>query len=303
MPWWPLLLVVRGVQGVALAAVPGTAVAYATEIAGRERAGIASGLYIAGTTVGGMAGRVLGGIFGDLLGWREGTGADAVVAVLAAGAAALLLPAQPASARTPVERTGRTWDGRQVRLCVLAFLLMAAFVGTYNTLAFRLGAAPYDLSQTAIGLVFLAYLAGTVSSSAAGRLADVTSRRTIMAVSVLVLAAGAVIALARPLLLVIVGIVVLTAGFFGTHGVASGWVSAAAPGGHRGLAAARYTICYYAGSTAGGPAGAAAFSHGGWSATTTLVLVLAAGVLVLVLTLPPGRTHRRVADPTAQSGA
>ena len=49
---------------------------------------------------------------------------------------------------------------------------MGGFVACYNYLTFRLEAAPLGLSTTVTSLLFLAYLAGTVSSPLAGRLSD-----------------------------------------------------------------------------------------------------------------------------------
>ncbi len=68
-------------------------------------------------------------------------------------------------------------DRSIVRLCLLAFLLMGGFVACYNYLTFRLEAAPLGLSTTVTSLLFLAYLAGTVSSPLAGRLSDRFGRR------------------------------------------------------------------------------------------------------------------------------
>ncbi len=85
-------------------------------------------------------------------------------------------PARPA--RAQVAAVGRlVRDGRILRLCLLAFLLMGGFVACYNYLTFRLEAPPLGLSTSVTSLLFLAYLAGTVSSPVAGRLSDRYGRR------------------------------------------------------------------------------------------------------------------------------
>jgi YNFM family putative membrane transporter len=304
-PDWPTLLVLRGLEGVALSAVPATVLSYAAETAGLSRAGLVSGLYIAGTTVGGLAGRVLGGAMGDLGGWRLGIGGVAVLAGVATVSAWLLLPAGRGNHHVKPHRpVTRTWsafaalwreaDPLQLGLCVIAALLMTAFVATYNTMTFRLARPPYLLSASAIGLVFLVYLAGTVASAVAGRLADVLSRRVLIAGSSLLLTAGAVVMSAHSLRLVVIGLALLTAGFFAAHGVANGWVGVAASR-HRGTATARYTVWYYAGSTIGGPLGGLAFNLGGWPATAVLVGLLGVVAALVALALPapvPPGAHR-----------
>lgn len=304
-PTWSLLLLLRGLEGVALSGVPATALSYATETAGISRAGLVSGLYIAGTTVGGLSGRVLGGALGDVGGWRLGIGGVAALAGVATVSAWLLLPAGRGQHHVkPVRPVTRTWsaftalwreaDPLQLGLCLIAALLMTAFVATYNTMTFRLAGPPYLLSASAIGLIFLVYLAGTFASAVAGRLADLLPRRVIVAGSSLLLTTGAVVMSFRPLPVVIAGLALLTAGFFAAHGVANGWVGIAAAR-HRGTATARYTVWYYAGSTIGGPVGGLALQFGGWPATAVLVglLGVAAAVVALILPapMPPG-SHR-----------
>ena len=61
-----------------------------------------------------------------------------------------------------------------------------------------------------LGLVFLAYLAGTVSSAVAGRLADRVGRPRVLAGSTLLMGAGVLLTLPDRLPLVVLGLVVLT---------------------------------------------------------------------------------------------
>lgn len=296
-PAWQTLLVLRFVQGVALAGVPATAFAYAAEVAGPRQAGRMSGLYVAGTTVGGMSGRLLAGAGADAGDWSTGLVVVAVASSGCTAAAWLLLEdvaalpvvpppvAQPSSVAGSVAALWRQADALQLRLCLLAALLMAAFVAVYTAMTFRLTGPGYRLSPTWVGLVFLAYLGGTASAALAGRMAERWARRDLVVGGIVLLAGGAALSLAQPLAVLLAGLVVVTAGFFAVHGVAGGWAAAAAPPG-RGTASARYTIAYYVGATAGGPAGALAWDAGGWGAVVTLVAVLAATSLATAVGLP-----------------
>ena len=100
-------------------------------------------------------------------------------------------------------------------------------------------------------------------------------RRRVLIVSTGVTAVGVVATLSAWLPLVLVGLVVLTAGFFGAHAVASGWTPVAAPQA-RTQAAAVYNLAYYAGSSVFGWLGGVGFALAGWPGTVSMVLALVA---------------------------
>jgi YNFM family putative membrane transporter len=168
---------------------------------------------------------------------------------------------------------------------------MAGFVAVYNAGTFRLESAPYGLSPSVAGLVFLTYLLGSASSPAAGALADRAGRRLVVPLSVAVMVAGIGLTLAGPLALFVAGLAVLTVGFFAAHGVASGWVAARASLGGRpvGQAASLYSFWYYVGSSVGGTLAGRAWEAGGWPSVALLAGGAAVGALVLTVVL--GRTR------------
>jgi MFS transporter, YNFM family, putative membrane transport protein len=86
-PSFAVLLVLRGISGVALGAVPALAMAHLVAQARPGRVSAIGGLYIAGTTIGGLTGRVLTGAVAGVAGWRWGlaTTAALVVTAIAAG--------------------------------------------------------------------------------------------------------------------------------------------------------------------------------------------------------------------------
>ena len=185
----------------------------------------------------------------DLGGWRIASGGIALVGVLCAAVVWLLLPASQnfhptsASPRQLMTQTGRVLrDPALLALYGIAATAVGAFVAVYNGSVFRLSGAPYDLSAGAAGLVFTVYLLGSAGSATAGWLADRYGRRTVVPVGCLVTLAGVAVSLAAPLPLIVVGLAVMTAGFFAVHGVASGWVAvrAHAGGGGTGQAASLY---------------------------------------------------------------
>lgn len=290
-PSLPVLLGLRALQGVALAGVPAVAMAYlAEEVDGRDL-GAAMGRYVAGTTIGGLLGRVVTATGLDVLPWR---GAMEVFAVLAAVLTVVMIRSLPASRfHTPsavsVSTTVRGMAGHVRRpalavLFVLAFLLMGGFVSVYNFLGFRLLDAPFRFSPAVVGLVFLIYLAGTWSSGAAGRLSDRIGRRPVLLAAIATMGLGLLLTLPDRTAPVLIGMVVLTAGFFAAHSVASGWVGALATE-HRAEASSGYLFCYYAGSSVLGAAAGIAFGSLGWTGIVVAVgvAVAVAGVLAAVV--------------------
>jgi predicted MFS family arabinose efflux permease len=292
-PSFEALLALRFLEGVALGSVPAIAIAYLSEEVSRAHAAVAAGTYIAGTTVGGLAGRLVAGPLADLIGWRLGIIAVSVLGAVAAVAFIVLAPRSRGFSPAP-----RTQGGigaaaaavarklaaqlRSVRLLMLyaqAFVLMGSFVAVYNYLGFRLEAAPFWLPASLASLVFVAYLSGTFSSGFAARLSERYGRRTVLGASTVAMAAGAVVLAAEWLPAVLAGLLVFTAGFFAAHGIASGWTGALAPAG-RAQAASLYNLGYYGGSSLLGWAGGLVFHAGGWAA---LVLGVAGVALATAL--------------------
>ncbi|MFG1644817.1 MFS transporter [Amycolatopsis sp. NPDC049252] len=278
MPTYPALLVLRALQGIAIAGFPGVAAAYLAERLGRAGVAAAVGAMIAGNTVGGMLGRLSAGFSAGPLGWR---GALYVVAGIGAVCAAItVVTLPPGTARGKVQLKAvaaglLTAVRRPVLLAqyAVALLAMGSFVALYNAAGFRLTGDPLNLSPAIASLVFLAYASGSVSSAAAGRLVARVGRRRAVIGSLLLMAAGAALTLPDWLPLVIAGFLVLTCAFFAAHAVANGWAAADAPEDARGQVGGMYTATYYLGSSVGGAAGAYVYGHAGWGWLIALVAV------------------------------
>ncbi|MDF2917683.1 MAG: transporter [Microbacterium sp.] len=75
-PTLPLLLSARLLEGAALGAVPAIALAYLSEEVDAAHTATAAGSYIAGTTIGGLLGRLVAGPFGDVGASRRSGGPE-----------------------------------------------------------------------------------------------------------------------------------------------------------------------------------------------------------------------------------
>lgn len=304
-----LLLGGRLAEGLMLGGVPAVAIAYLTEEIASGHAARAAGTYVAGTTIGGLAGRLITGPIAQYAGWRAGVLTVAVLCGLAATAFVKLAPRARGFTPSRSHDLGRKLltnlrSPRQLALFGQGFLLMGGFVAMYNFLGFRLLAAPFHLPQTLVSLVFLAYLAGTWASARAGAEASRFGRRPVLLASTATMIVGTAITLSDNIFAVLAGLVLATAGFFGAHSIASGWVGTAAAEG-KAQASSLYNLCYYAGSSVLGWFGGLAFDAAGWPAVAGTVIGLAvlSGLLALTVrtTESPGRT--RTADADRNSGA
>jgi len=293
-PSWDVLLGLRLLQGVTLAGLPAVATAYLREELHPDTHARAAGVYIGGTAIGGMTGRLVTGPIAELASWRWALGAIAAVGLGCAVAVRLLLPASrnfvPAPARigSLASMTRRALGDRALlALYAIGACSVGAFVAVFNAVGFRLTSAPFDLGLGAAGLVFLVYPIGTLASVVAGRLADRFSRRGVVPAGCLLYLSGLLLTLPDALPLVVIGLAVMTAGFFAVHGVASGWVPtrAHAGGAAPGQAASLYLFAYYLGSSLFGSVAGRAWTVGAWPAVILLAGSLVAVTLVLALML------------------
>src|SRR5918994_3617363 len=73
-PNWLSLLLARMAIGVTLSGLPAVAMAYISEEVDPKSIGLAMGLFIGGNAIGGMSGRIIGGVLTDLGSWRLAVG-------------------------------------------------------------------------------------------------------------------------------------------------------------------------------------------------------------------------------------
>ena len=276
---WSLLLLLRALLGLALSGLPALAMAYVGEEFDPDSLPAAMGLYIGGTALGGLLGRLLSGLLSDIGGWQLALGGIAGLGLLALGLFIWLLPAsrhfkaQPLSLRGLLGNFGQHLSNPILRnLFLQAFLLMGGFVALFNYIGFRLAGAPFGLSSTVIGLLFTVYLVGIFSAGWAGRLVPRFGVRAVLQSGIGLMLMGVALCSTPWLIAIVVGLALFTLGFFAAHAVASGQVGQHARGA-KAQAAALYLCAYYLGSSVVGYAAGYVWEHAGW---LPLMAVLAA---------------------------
>jgi YNFM family putative membrane transporter len=289
---WPLLLLARGLEGIALGGAPAVAMAYLAEEIEPHSLGFAMGLYIGGTALGGMSGRVLTGIAADLGGRRMALAVIGALGLASAFGFFALLPPSKNFVRRPGLNAAyhlSAWGGHLSAkglpwLFAIAFLVMGGFVTVYNYSGFLLTGPTYGLSQAAAGAIFLVYLLGMVASSIAGAAGDRFGRAPVLAAGLMIFAAGLALTLVHALIALIVGIALVTVGFFVAHGIASGWVGRMAKSA-KSHASSLYLLAYYLGSSLLGSAGGWFWTRNGWGGVVGFVAVLMVAALVAAWSL------------------
>ncbi|UIP34282.1 MFS transporter [Stutzerimonas kunmingensis] len=277
---WQLLLALRALLGLALSGLPALAMAYVGEEFEPESLPAAMGLYIGGTALGGMLGRLLSGLLSDLGGWQLALGGIASLGLLALVAFVWLLPpsrhftAQPLSLRILLTNFRLHLGNPVLRgLFLQGFLLMGGFVALFNYIGFRLAGEPFGLSSTLIGLLFVVYLGGIFSAGWAGRLVPRFGARQVLRGGVALMLIGVGLCATSWLVSLVLGLGLFTLGFFAAHAVASGQVGSQAKGA-RAQASALYLCAYYLGSSVVGYGAGYVWDHAGWLPLMALLAAL-----------------------------
>jgi YNFM family putative membrane transporter len=294
-PNWHGLLAARALEGLVLGGVPAVAMAYLAEEIEPKSLGRSMGLYVAGTAFGAMMGRVGMGVMTEFTSWRI---ALFFLGALGLASALGFLTLLPASRNFVAQRGAglgyhlRTWRACLAnpglrRLYVTGFALTSVFVTLFNYATFRLAGEPYLLNPTRISLIFLVFGFGIVSSSTAGGLVDRFGRKTMLMAGFSAMLTGVLLTLSPALPVVILGVILVTTGFFIGHSVVSSSVGPLA-GNAKGHAASLYLLFYYMGSSITGSVGGWFWQHGGWGAI--VALTCAAGLIGLVLSATARKT-------------
>jgi YNFM family putative membrane transporter len=298
---WGALLTFRAIAGITFAGLPAISMAYLAEEVHPTSIGLAMGLAIGGNGLGGMVGRLATSFITDLSSWRWAMGTIGLLGIVATIIFWKTLPpsrhflAQPmrpaALARTLLHQFT---DAGLVALFAQGFLIMGVFVTTYNYATYHLLDPPYSLSQSAAGLIFIVYLAGIFASAWIGARAARFGRRRMLFAMLGLMFVGVGLTLLSPLASVVLGIAVVTFGFFGAHSVASTWVGLRAQRA-KAQAAALYLFFYYLGSSVAGAVGGLFWERARWLGVTGFV----ASMLVVALTI----AAFAVSDPTPVANA
>jgi DHA1 family inner membrane transport protein len=278
-------------QGLFIAAAFGVGIS----VVAPERMGRAISVVVSGVTVSAALGVPLGTLVGQLLGWRGSFVAIIVVSVVALVATLALVPSVSSTGAGAGSQARYAFAPRVLAVLVLHILVFAAI---YTALTYIV---PFletvtGVSGAWISVFLLAYgVATAVGSMSGGRFADRNAARTLIAGSIGVTAALAVLHLMGAFVL-LAAVAVLAMGLFGM-GMAPSLqyrvVSLAGPGGAlaQSLPASAVNVGIAVGSYAGGVAVERA----------TASSVVLPGLVIAVLAVVVAVATRKLAPPVVEA--
>jgi MFS transporter, YNFM family, putative membrane transport protein len=276
-----ILIIIRAFQGAMLAGFPSIAMAYINEEFHPKSIGYVIGIYVSGSSLGGLSGRVIVGALSDYFTWNTAIGCLGILSLIISILFWIMLPKSKHFTKSTLRIKGtlspvvRSLQNPSLFLLYSnGFLLMGAFVTVYNYVAIPLMKPPYNLSQTLVGFLFIIYLTGTFSSAWMGKLADKNRRARVILSGILLMIAGALFTLFTPLVIKVLGLALFTFGFFGAHSVTSGWVGILADKSEKAQASSLYLLFYYAGSSIVGSLGGVFLGLYDWIGVISVVAVL-----------------------------
>ncbi|EOW9662777.1 MFS transporter [Vibrio parahaemolyticus] len=265
------LVACRALIGIALAAFAAVAVAYMAEELDKHAFSMAIGTYIAANSLGGIAGRISGGLLADNFSVDVAIEVMMVVTLIGVICVHYLLPKQrnftPSSSSLRHQNRAIIGYFRNQRVwfaMLIGGLNFALFVNLYSVMGFRLVSVPHNVPVGLASLIFICYLGGTFSSRCAGHWSKRYSSILGMFLGAVVSMAGMWIAAFESLAAMLIGLLLISFGAFFTHTLAYGWVGQNATQA-KATATALYLVHYYVGGSLGGFLLLYCWQHGGWS--------------------------------------
>ncbi|AIY06515.1 hypothetical protein Plano_2550 [Planococcus sp. PAMC 21323] len=293
-----ILLLLRFIQGFALAGVPAAALAYISEEIDRKNIAYATALYISSNALGGMLGRFLTGFLTDHFSWQISFYAFAVTGLFIFVIVLYLLPPSQNFKSSQVsfakDIAGFLFHLKNPALLVvfgLGTVLQTSFTGIWTYLPFYLEASPFSMSLQAISYLFFAYGIGVIGSPMAGRVAEKFGLRNVRLAGVFILSAGIFMTLSPYLWMIVVGLCVTCLGFFTAHALTAASVSQQATH-HKGSASSLYLVSYYIGVAAGSSLLSPLWTSGGWTG-----LVLFSAILPLLYIMAITLYRKKAGSP------
>ena len=275
----PAMIFWRAVQGLVLPPIFAVMVAYIGDELPHHEATTVAGIYSSGSSLGGFSGRLFVGLLADLVSWRAGFMVLAAIAFVGGIIVAFLLPHE----RKFVRSEGLLSSGKQmlahlrnrqlIATYAVGFGVLFNFITTFTYVSFYLAAAPFNLSASWLGALFVVYLAGSLLTPWTGWAVARFGRRQFTVRVIAIWVAGIALTLAPSLPLIIVGLAISAACGLICQAISTAYVTVTAKAG-RSSAVGLYVTSFYVGGSFGAALGGLAWNFGGWPACVALVVAM-----------------------------
>ncbi|ATO19307.1 MFS transporter [Acinetobacter sp. LoGeW2-3] len=300
LPIWSIFLATRVLIGLTVSGVAAVAMTYIGEEVAEQDVGFAMGLYISGTAIGGMSGRLIAGVLVDFISWQSATLIIGLLNLCIATTFYFLLPrskhfkAYPIQFSRFIRAFQQNLSDPKLRILFLqGFILMGGFVSVFNYLSYRLIQAPFELSHVWIGLISITYLAGIYSSPRAAAWSRKFGRYKVLAAMLVSMLLGLVLMLINSLAFVFIGLLIFTFSFFAAHSTASSWVSVQSLQ-YRAVGSSLYLFCYYLGSSLLGSSSGLVWENAGWLGLSVFIAIILGLGLWMAQYLKPATDHSKI---------
>src|SRR5436305_1135441 len=277
----------RFILGLALPPIFTVVVAYIGEEWPPAQAMGAMGVYMAATSVGGFAGRLVSGLLADLVGWRTGFLMTAAMTFACGLAVAVILPRERHFTRSDGlavsggQMLGHLRNPQLLATYAVGFGTLFTFVALFTYINFLLAAPPYNLSPTLLGAIFVTYLAGAAAVLGLGRAIARFGRRALVTGAIGLWVCGALLTLVPALPTIIAGLAIAACGGFIVQATSTGYVALTAETG-RTSAIGIYATNYYVGGSIDVVLPGVTWNVGGWPACVAMVLTMQAFMAAVI---------------------
>jgi predicted MFS family arabinose efflux permease len=281
-------LAARFAAGVLMPFVFAISVAYIGELFGRDEATEVNALFVAGTTLGGFAGRFVTNSMTSFVDWRYALDVIAWLCVATGVVIYACLPASSAHAARPNNdraNEASRWMLLKSRPLLASFFVgacvLASQVATFTFVGLRLVHAPFNFNTVEIGAIYAVFLVAVVVTPLAGRVARYRGPRITALAAVVLALLGALLTLSDSVGVILIGLALGATAVFVEQASANSFISQMS-GAARSTAIGLYLSFYYFGGSLGSMLPVPAWKAWGWSGCVAFVVVaqMVVGVLV-----------------------
>ncbi|WP_281664781.1 MFS transporter [Paraburkholderia fungorum] len=278
-----------------LATIAQQAVPFAAELAPASARGHAVGTVMSGLLLGILLARTAAGLVAEYFGWRAVFGVSVVALLVLAVVIILRLPKSKPTSTLPYGKLMVSmWhlivEHRALREASLTGAAMfAAFSIFWSVLALLLAGAPFHLGPQAAGLFGIVGAAGAMAAPLAGKFSDRRGPRTIITVSIVLVAISFVVfALsAKSIVGLVIGVIVLDIGVQAAQISNQSRIYALKPEA-RSRVNTVYMVAYFIGGAVGSGVGAVVWPAFGWIGVSVAGVAFAGLAAWNHLRLPAG---------------
>lgn len=277
------VLVWRFVEGMLIPVVFATSVAYIGDRWHGATVTEVTSLYVAGTVLGGFAGRFVTGVMTEYVGWREAFELLAVLSLMVGGFIQFLLPDNPPRVAPVKAASSGVFRKPLVAAYAVGFCVLFSQVAAFTYAGLYLGLPPFNLRPAALGTLYMVFLLALIVIPIAGRLSKARPHAELLAVAAVLGISGSALTLAPSLGCIVAGLALSSTGVFLAQAAANAFISATAQANKAG-AVGVYLTCYYLGGSCGAIVPALMWERWGWAGCVALIIGFQLLTLLIALT-------------------